>query len=498
MKNKYFLLITLLTLLFSCSDFLEEASKDQIIPETVKDYSEFIFGEVYDKQNNTSGLHTYLDIISDDCKDFRHTTNGLLSSDERLGGWGYWTWQQDPEMPWEGVLKNDLAWGHYYHQILMGNIVLDALDRLNVEGTEAEKRYLEAECHLIRAYAYFMLVNLYGEPYDPATAGEAMGVPVNELASAQNKNFTRSSVEDVYKVIWREIDAAFVALKASPGDGSIFRWNYKAACLFASRVALHTCQWDDVITYAGEVIALAPDLWNLEAKDNHADLSKSRFICRDNPEIIFSFGYYSVPYFASGAVGCFQISDDLRSLYVDGDLRYVSATTTARSTGAFVRLQGSSSSGLKTLPFKSAIVTTTNLYGFAFRAAEAYLNRAEAYANLPGKSSDAIRDLNTLRENRFTAAAFTPLDGNSGDPLQLVKEERRRELCFEQLRWFDLRRWDRPRIVHTFQPERAAGSTVYTYVLEQNDPAYTLPAPNTVISLDPFMGNLPRPEREQQ
>jgi hypothetical protein len=504
MKNKYFLPVTWIALsCLSCGDFLSEESQDQITPKTVKDYSEFIFGEVYNKQNTTSGLHAYLDIMSDDCKDFRHTSKGgVLSKDERPEGWGYWTWQRDPEMPLEGVLNNDPAWGHYYHAIFISNIVSNALATLDVEGTGQEKLYLKAECHFIRAHAYFMLVNLYGEPYDPATAGEAMGVPVNDLAVAQDKNFTRASVAGIYDLIWREIAAGFEALKVAPGDGSIFRWNDKAAALFASRVALYTRRWDDAVKYAGDVIALSPNLWNLEAKKNHPTAAASRFISPDNPEILFSYGYYLVSYFSTGAVGCFQASDELCALYAPGDLRYVTAGTTASSTGAFIRLQGSTSmltgSGLKTLPYKNAVSTTSNLFGFAFRAAEAYLNRAEAYANIPGKSSLALDDLNALRSHRLTAATFAPLTGADGDPLQLVKEERRRELCFEQFRWFDLRRWDRPRIVHTFRPEMEASSTVYTYALEQDDPAYTLPVPNAVMNLDPALGNPPRPERKQQ
>ncbi|MDR0543795.1 MAG: RagB/SusD family nutrient uptake outer membrane protein [Odoribacteraceae bacterium] len=497
MKNRY-LIPSLLLLFCSCSDFLKEASKDQIIPKTVRDYSEFIFGEVYNKQNS-SAIHAYLDIMTDDCKDFRHTSNGLLASDERLGGWGYWTWQQDPEMPWEGVLKSDPAWGHYYHQILACNIVFDALERQDVPGDEQERIFLQAECHLIRANAYFMLVNLYGEPHDDAPE-KAMGVPINDLVGASNKNFSRASVADIYKVIRSDIAAALSALKAAPGDGSIFRWNYPAACLLASRVALYTRQWEEAAAYAGEVIAIRPELWNLETKKNHPTLSGSRFISKDNPEILFSHGYYLIPYFASGAVGCFQASDDLRALYIGGDLRFVQASTAATSTGAFVRLQGSSSglgAGLKTLPYKSAISTTTGAHGFSLRVAEAYLNRAEARANLPGQEERALQDLNTLRENRFTAATFVPLTGANGNILQLVKDERRRELCFEQSRWFDLRRWDRPRIAHTFQPDRTAGSTVHAYVLEKDDPAYTLPAPTSVMNLDPYIGNPSRPERVQ-
>ena len=51
---------------------------------------------------------------------------------------------------------------------------------------------------MIRAYAYYMLVNLYGEPYDPKTADKAVGVPVNGLIGVENKKFKRESVAAIY------------------------------------------------------------------------------------------------------------------------------------------------------------------------------------------------------------------------------------------------------------------------------------------------------------
>ena len=44
MKRYIRLLGVLLILFSSCSDFLEEKSQDLIIPKSVKDYREFLFG----------------------------------------------------------------------------------------------------------------------------------------------------------------------------------------------------------------------------------------------------------------------------------------------------------------------------------------------------------------------------------------------------------------------------------------------------------------------
>ena len=53
---KKLIYIIVVVLFSSCGDFLEESSQDLIIPKTVKDYSEFLFGEGYIR-NNTS-IHT--------------------------------------------------------------------------------------------------------------------------------------------------------------------------------------------------------------------------------------------------------------------------------------------------------------------------------------------------------------------------------------------------------------------------------------------------------
>ena len=57
-------------------------------------------------------------------------------------------------------------------------------------------------------------------------------------------------------------------------------------------------------------------------------------------------------------------------------------------------------------------------------------------------------------------------------------EERRRELCFEGHRWFDLRRWGMPEITHVWH-ESATESHVYR--LTEKDLMYTIPIPDEAM-----------------
>ncbi len=56
-------------------------------------------------------------------------------------------------------------------------------------------------------------------------------------------------------------------------------------------------------------------------------------------------------------------------------------------------------------------------------------------------------------------------------------DERFRELAFEGHRWFDLRRTTRPQLTKTYNGE--------TYVLEKDDPRYTLRIPAAAIEANP-------------
>ncbi|MTT60585.1 RagB/SusD family nutrient uptake outer membrane protein, partial [Parabacteroides merdae] len=112
-------------------------------------------------------------------------------------------------------------------------------------------------------------------------------------------------------------------------------------------------------------------------------------------------------------------------------------------------------------------------FALSFRLGEAYLNLAEAAAHNNDEST-ALSALKTLLAKRYEPDKFVEPTGLTGDALKtFIKNERRKELCFEGQRWFDLRRYGMPQIIHRW------GEQVYT--LKQNDPSYTMPIPDAVL-----------------
>lgn len=112
-------------------------------------------------------------------------------------------------------------------------------------------------------------------------------------------------------------------------------------------------------------------------------------------------------------------------------------------------------------------------FALSFRLSEAYLNLAEAAA-YNNEESKALSAMRTLLENRYEPEKLVVPAGLTGETLKnFIKAERRKELCFEGQRWFDLRRYGMPQITHEWEGK--------TYTLKSNDPSYTMPIPDEVL-----------------
>jgi len=133
-------------------------------------------------------------------------------------------------------------------------------------------------------------------------------------------------------------------------------------------------------------------------------------------------------------------------------------------------------------------------YNFYMRNSEAYLNRAEAYAQL-NQPDKAAADYNFLRQHRIVGVMDANF-ANKAEALTEIYKERRLELAFQYHRWFDLRRTTKPSITHQFK--LLDGPNTEVFVLQENDPGYTLEIPlaetkvNTSIELMNHTFRLPQ------
>ncbi|SHE81476.1 Starch-binding associating with outer membrane [Mariniphaga anaerophila] len=78
-----------------------------------------------------------------------------------------------------------------------------------------------------------------------------------------------------------------------------------------------------------------------------------------------------------------------------------------------------------------------------YRLGAVYLNAAEAAAEC-GKTDEAMKYVNTIRHRAGFPASVDVKASSKEEAILLVRHERRVELCYEEHRYFDTRRWSMP------------------------------------------------------
>ena len=475
----------------SCKKFLEESSQSEFTPKTTVSFSELLMGTAYPLVNSDP-FNYALSYMDDDVQQYPFPiTNSGNDVTSPLSLPAY-SWQPDY---FEGLMSSGFdgsgasidAYKNYYKHIAGANIALQYGE--SSEGTKEEKDFLMGQAYSLRAFYYFQLVNLYGRPYNDSTTSpeKSLGVPLILTSNVSDSMPSRNTVAEVYQQIVSDLDHAFEKLDVDKKSDDIYRMNFIAAHLLASRVALYMENWDSVISAANYVIQYHPALMDLNDFFPREVLSNGSYkyytiVGEQSVESIWVFGNINET-FPNQNVSSYNMSKSLINLFDTKDLR--SQFYYLKVPDVLLPFVTTPAQARKWAITNGGAVTS---FGCSFRSSEAYLNRAESYIQkfiLTGDAKfeqEALNDLNTLRSKRFAPEDFIPLTAMAGDSLlQFCREERRRELFFEGHRWFDLRRYGMPEIEHSYSGVRGQSDT---YILKRHDPQYTMQIPQTAIDLN--------------
>ena len=488
--------LALAVVTIACSDYLNESSGDLLIPEKVEEFQSVLYGEGY-PDSYTDDVE-WMDLMTDDVEispcaaaesmQVEGDATSLIAT-----GRGAFCWAYDIEYY---LVNYGSPYENRYKNIMACNTVIEVGE--DMLGDKASVHSCLAQAYTLRAFNYFCLVNWYGLPYNELTADTDMGVAVRLESKVSRDQPRRSTVAQVYKQINEDLDTALKLFETAQPTKSIFVVSKKAALLLKTRVALYTRQWDEVIRY-GELLKEEGiklyDISALTADDMSNRISKFVFLTSKNPEVLFTFGnaamgYHSFMDLIKGAIFVPSQTEenDLIRIYEEGDNRmyaffmqdYIDYDADWDMYWAY--------DDYRKIPFKHYDINANRqCYTQAFRSAEIWLNMAEAYVhrNTCNDKEAAVTLLNELRKCRFTAGQYQELSASDFTDaealLQFVRDERRREFCFEEThRWNDLRRYGMPRIEHKLYV--TSTSAPETFVLEQGDKNYTLALPKSETS----------------
>ncbi len=343
-------------------------------------------------------------------------------------------------------------WNSAYHVIFNANSVIEGI--AGAKGSimrDSVKTQYMAEAKLLRAFAYFYLVNFFGD------VPLALTVDFNKTVNVQ-----RSPVATVYEQIQRDLEDAERDLPTTyaAGKGARVRANQWVAKAMLAKLHLYRGNDAQAAAKATEVIGQA-GLYQLESLNN-VFLAESKeaifqlMQTNQDPDLgnATSEGWYFIPSAPYTDAAVIWLSPGLLSAFEPGDQRKESWTDSTIQTQNGLNTKVWYPTKYKTGRHNSFAGLPSDEYYMVLRLAEMYLIRAEARANgADGGPVKAIEDLNAIRLR--TDLPNLPQSLDAAAIKQAVAQERTIELFAEWgNRWMDLKRTGRASSILSAMPAK--------------------------------------------
>lgn len=419
---KIYFLFALPLLIWSCEDAINVEPADEIVESnaitSVEEAGEAVIG-VYATAGKNSAI--YWNALFTDEVQVAEGNNG----------------QGIQTHTWSITTGNGEAAGiyaTYSTTINRANRVLQAMSGLTPANEEEEmllNRY-RGELLGLRAWAHFAMVTYFTPSF---TDMSALSVPyVDYVVTLDTPN--RNTLGEVLEGINNDLDEAQSLLPDS--YDAVYFFTSDAVTALRSRMALYTEDYDAAIQYSTELI----NKYSLPSIDEYPLVWTDETIEGQIFKLARVTGNSAVGqlFNPSQALTYFVPSEKILEAYqIEGeegeevaeDVRYEVFFEEGEDEVRIVKYPGTSS-----------VIGLNDIK--VFRISEQYLIRAEAYLRKASPNVAAAQeDYNTLRENRipdYVDANFT----TAGAAIELVMEERFRELAYEGHRFLDLKRTNSP------------------------------------------------------
>src|SRR5258708_5076312 len=359
-------------------------------------------------------------------------------------------------------------WSQGYYAILQANRIISA--SLPASANVSQFR---GEAYISRALVYLQLVNFYGTPY--TVDKTALGVPLitapTNSATALTDKPSRATVSAIYTKIISDLDSAYAIMPAA-GAPSLQPANSEYLskyCAKAVEARAYLYQGDYANSATAALLVVNSGNYSLVAPG-------SLMTYWDNPgpttgsETIFDLPLTTPinnstngldSFYDQAGYGDGLCTPDLYNLYSVTDQRKALILTSSPKRGAVLVINKYTNFSNPSDKDDIKII----------RYAEVLLTLAESDART-GDTPDALKYLNMVAQNRDPSFAGYASSGN-----QLITDilnERRKELAFEGLRFFDFTRLNLPIVRPQLGPSVSAASVA---LIPVGDTRRILPIP---------------------
>lgn len=328
----------------------------------------------------------------------------------------------------------------YYMIIGNANMIIANID--NASGTEADKKAIKAEALTYRAWAYFQMVQLFGERFVAGQPNSGLGVPL--VLTPGTTATPRNTVAEVYTQVNKDIDEA-ISLFAGYSRLDKSHFNANVAKGIKARIALTQQDYATAATMAKEArtsFSLMSNNDYLGGFNNYANsewMWASRIVA-DQTNYFYSFFAYMSNNFSSTAIRSTPkvMFSALYDKITATDIRKKLWDPTGTNTAEFP-LPASSFQRFKYHSKKFRVADVNLSIGDVpyMRAAEMFLIEAEALAR-QGNNAAAADVLFTLAVNRDPQ--YTKSTKTGAALIEEIMTQRRAELWGEGFRFYDLKR----------------------------------------------------------
>jgi hypothetical protein len=469
---KTFLLAGIATLsLGGCQDQLDLTSKNAISSASIFQSQERIKGLIHGayKSLKNSNLYSGRLLMYGDLRG----EELIIRTENALTG-GY---------VWENNVTNltgdvNELWGQLYRVVNNANIIIEGLAKSDgILSDELKKQYI-GEAQFIRALAYFHLVTFYGRPYLDGS-GQHLSIPLRLKAegSSANNDLARSTVQEIYDQIIKDLDAAEGNLPVAYTNATqnTTRAHKNTAIAFKTRVYLAKGDFANVRSEAQKLVAQQNAPFSSTNGVTHAlHPSVTHIFLNDytTPESIFSLPMtVADPPSGSSLSQVYLYAPDFVLNNAEGGI-YSHPAWPANDA----RRQLTTEDPTLKLPLLAKFTKRNPAIDYipVIRYVEVLLNYAEAEARI-GNPVLAIALLEAVRHRSDAGYQFASEDVEANRLVETIQLERRIELLGEGLRAFDLLR-----NLKTF-PTKPSLSSFTARAKSPQDEGYIFPLPNSEI-----------------